>query len=232
MMKLPHPFHKIETHSQQLARIGVFTFFALAVLFLLIVRFTGEVRGLAVVEIPSFFGLPKEVPLVVVAAGALAFFFRIIQLHGLIAKGLGIRHRYEVNQILIPLAQRSGVNLSPEYIARLREHRSPLMSELFWKYASYNDPKIDKHLIESAFDLWSWAYVAIQVSFVSLFLAPFLFYRHHVVVACAVVGLIVVLVGFVMFQIWQCRAVSAREVDCILSDSSRASKVKRRLSAL
>lgn len=88
----------------------------------------------------------------------------VIQLHDRISDLLGIRRDFDLKEILIPLAQKVGVE-SPE--SRLREiatQRQRLMREVFYRYASSRatEPLVDRHDIEHALGRWTWLWALIE----------------------------------------------------------------------
>ncbi len=82
----------------------------------------------------------------------------IVQLHDRVSDVLGIRRRFDVNKILVPLAMLVGLKLTPDQIRIVRSKRDSLMREVFYRYASSGaeNPLVDKHDIQHALAAWSW----------------------------------------------------------------------------
>ena len=88
----------------------------------------------------------------VIASLALAVLTRVFHFHNLLAKFFKIRRKFDYEYIVKPLAENSGVSLTPEKKLKLLENRNDVMREIFYKYASSRSdaPLVDKHDIEHA----------------------------------------------------------------------------------
>jgi hypothetical protein len=88
----------------------------------------------------------------------------VFQLHDKISDVLGIRRRFDCENILIPLAQRVGSNIGEATKEKIVQHRDELMHAVFYKYASSRaeSPLVDKHDIEHALNAWSWFWVLVE----------------------------------------------------------------------
>lgn len=232
-MKWLNPFSKVESHSQQLSKIGCFTFVGTLSILYGASHLVGDLsRGLASIPLPSFPGFPKSISILALLAVSVALIFRVFRFHALAVSALRIRERYEIENILSPMAEAVNVPASDDLRKQLKRHRNELMSELFWIYAGYNNPKIDKHLVESALDVWCWVYVCLQLTVVSIVLAVFLLLVGHITEGGLAGSLAVVLALLGRLLIEQCKGISHREVAEILRDSSRRKKIQRRMNQL
>src|SRR4051812_12412628 len=77
---------------------------------------------------------------------------RATRFHDCVSSLFGIRKRFDVNEILLPLASESGFGVGSLSLKKLGDCRTDLMRSTFYRYASSTDPKIDKHLIYQALD--------------------------------------------------------------------------------
>lgn len=102
----------------------------------------------------------------VVAFGVALLTF-VIQLHDRVSDLLGIRSSFDVNEILVPLAQKVGATLP---IKEITLHRDRLMREVFYRYASSRstEPLVDRHDIEHALGRWTWLWVLIETTVIFL----------------------------------------------------------------
>ena len=100
----------------------------------------------------------------VVIAFVVALLTRMFQFHDRISDVLGIRRRFDLKNILIPLAKRVGSDVTEEKELKMAERRDELMHAVFYKYASSRaeKPLVDKHDIEHALNAWSWFWVLVE----------------------------------------------------------------------
>jgi hypothetical protein len=119
-----------------------------------------EIYILPISEIKGF-ELAKLNPIGAVAALAVAFLFYHLQLHNKIEKIFRIRQRFDVEQIIFPLATKVGVTLTDTQKGRISKERHSVMRQIFYKYASSSgaDTLVDAHDIERALEAWTkfWA---------------------------------------------------------------------------
>lgn len=94
----------------------------------------------------------------ILPAFIVAFISRAFKLHDRLSDLFNIRLRFDVQEILKPMALAAGVTFSIEAIERLKNRRNKLMNDLFYQYASSTPgkAKIDGHYISLALDQWTW----------------------------------------------------------------------------
>ncbi|MCL4797897.1 MAG: hypothetical protein KJZ84_25260 [Bryobacteraceae bacterium] len=112
-----------------------------------------------------------QVPLgVLLLAGALACVFRMIKAHNRLSDLFGLRQRFDLKEILLPMASAAGVALSLPQQACLHTQRRELMDRVFYKYVSSaaENPAIDRHNIIMALDQWSWSWIALEAAAVAV----------------------------------------------------------------
>lgn len=107
------------------------------------------------------FELAKLNPVGLIAALVTAFLFYHFQLHNKLEKPFRVRQRFDIDEIILPLASSVGVTLTDAQKARIETERHSVMRQVFYKYASSSgaDTLVDSHDIERALEAWSkfWA---------------------------------------------------------------------------
>jgi hypothetical protein len=103
----------------------------------------------------------------VVIAFLVAILTLMFQFHDRISDVLGIRRRFDLKVILIPLCERVGTPITKEIETKMAQRRDALMHAVFYKYASSraDKPLVDKHDIEHALNAWSWFWVFVEAIF-------------------------------------------------------------------
>lgn len=106
---------------------------------------------------------------VLIAAAVLAGLCRAFKLHDRLSDLFRIRHRFDVKEILLPLASASGKALSINQQAAVETKRRDLMGQVFYKYASSTskEPAVDRHNITMALDQWSWYWIVLEAAAVA-----------------------------------------------------------------
>lgn len=158
---------EISNYPTMLKRIAVYTgAIAFGVTWLVRghVRWVADALGTLSLPVEMSAGtvnLPLGMVLVALAVTVLS---RALKLHDRISDVLRIRHRFDVNKILLPLACASAAPLSPEQIASIAPRRRELMNSVFYKYASSTQGQsaIDGHVVRTALDHWSWYWILVE----------------------------------------------------------------------
>jgi hypothetical protein len=160
-----NPFDTVSSYSAMLNKIAVFTFFvALGVLAV----FVWQVPAAASILPGLNFKIPDtEIEVrgsVFIGALIVAFIFRIFKIHDRISDLFGIRQRFDIFSILVPMASASGVSLSLAQQEKLPTKRHQLMRGVFYRYASSSESKsvIDPHSVTMALDQWSWYWICVE----------------------------------------------------------------------
>ena len=91
-----------------------------------------------------------------------AILSRILRLHNMISDLIGIRRNFDLKFILKPLAEGVGFPTGGEKWKKIKQSRKVAMTRTFYKYASFEDPKIDVQLVRKAADRWSWFWCAVE----------------------------------------------------------------------
>jgi hypothetical protein len=169
-------------------------------------------------EIGPVRGLKALYVLVPIAIGVIS---RIIRLHDKISNLLRIRSRFDTRYILFPIAQLSGHKLDKSMKQRIRSVREAAMYKVFYPYAGFESPKIDKQLVRTALDNWGWFWVSVE--------SGFLFIITAIIVKamggngqfwiCLDVSLVIALLLLITW--FACRRSADRQVRAIVDDSQR-----------
>lgn len=171
----------------------------------------------------------------VLPAAAVAIISRAIKLHDRISDLLGIRRRFDIAEILLPLARGAGVPVDADKEARIEKARGSLMVSCFYAYASSTAEKavIDKHLIVRALDQWSWYWIVVEAAVVAAILAIILTVGGQVGLAVGIVAVGALAVPVALhFLRKQCAEYAHREVDAILQDATRKDSVSKAFCAI
>lgn len=177
----------------------------------------------------------KEVNLLgyLLPGAIVAFAARTIRLHDRISDTLGIRQRFDVHEIILPLAEQSGFPIGELSMDRLRAERRRLMGRIFYRYASSTDPKINKHLIYQALDWWSWYWVIVESVAVFIPAGIALLFSDPMWHGWAILGsCILAIVAALPFFRSHCVRYALDEVHEILSDDARKTEVQEAFRAL
>jgi hypothetical protein len=170
----------------------------------------------------------------VVIAVLVAILTHMFQFHDRISDLLGIRRRFDVNNILIPLSQRVGVAITTEKEIQIRRHRDELIQAVFYRYASSraDNPLVDKHDIEHALNAWSWFWVCLEgaVYFGAGAIIAWWFASLDLCKIFAVVSVILIILAAV--QRPRLGGYARAQIDTIANDATAAYEVKNRFNAL
>jgi hypothetical protein len=159
------------------------------------------------------------VPLVVAVVS------RAILLHDKISDVFRLRYRFDTKYILFPLAERAGLALTDPVKKQLRANRRAAMYRIFYSYASFVDPKIDRQLVRTAADKWGWFWAALESMFVSVVTIFILMWLGQWTYVAWLGGAILLLLAFAIFQWLACRRSATRQVDAIIEDVDRKKKI-------
>lgn len=153
-----NPFTTVGNYSAMLNKIAAWTFFvSLGAIWLVRSRLpcVNAVLGTMSFQIPV---AGVDLPLGTLApAFGIALISRVTKLHDRLSDLLGIRRRFDRQEILLPLASACGTTLSSDQLLRIDEKRSDLMGRVFYAYASTDSSKskVDSHYVTMALDQWS-----------------------------------------------------------------------------
>ena len=171
-------------------------------------------------ELPVLYFVPGTVVAVVA---------RIFRLHNGLAKVFHIRERFDVSKILVPLSRAVGTAIP---ITKIRKNRDVAMRKTFYKYASFDEPKISKELVLSAIDTWTWYWALLELAFLLVITAVFLaYFRAFRPAICLLIAAAMSIVIFLtVFRVGGRKA--QYQIDDITSDAQRVEEIKREFTAL
>jgi len=231
-----NPFSQPKNYNEMLTKIMVFTFFVSLVLVAVVAHdlprvwrylhptwLTFTVEPLGLKNVPTAY---------VIVAFLISLVARVSKLHDRMSDLFGIRERFDVHEILTPLAGGVGIPVDLLRRERLIELRGQIMGDVFYRYASSRNPVIDKHLIWTALDKWSWFWVCIEGATVGT-LAFILLLSAGAFRSAAIVGLVTLFGTLAATQVNRaCASIAHSEVREILNDAQRRSDVEVALRAL
>jgi hypothetical protein len=227
------PFDAPKNYKEMLNKIGIFTFLSALGLVWLVARFSGPIGATlnsssTTVDIKSF-----HVPvLYVIPAAIIAFFAHVFRLHDKISDLFRIRFRFDVNCILIPLANALGLNVDEVLRSKLSARRESAMQRTFYKYASFEEPKISKALVLSAVNTWTWYWILLELDALVLIAGIILLCTE----AFAAAACVLVLGGVLAVLFNTCYAVCGKkasyQIEEMVADAARADVLRTEFSAI
>ncbi len=231
-----NPFSQPKNYNEMLTKIMTFTFCISLAFVALVANCSPAVWSLLHPGWLTFdvdvLGLKKIPTAYVLIAFLISFAARITKWHDRVSDVFGIRESFDLHEILSPLAGGVGVPIDLTMRGRLIEHRGEIMGRIFCRYASSTNAAIDKHLIWTALDKWSWFWICIEGTTVAL-IAFSVLLSVGAFPAAAVVGMIVFVGTLVASQANRaCASPAHNEVREILTEPERRTEIEAALRAL
>jgi hypothetical protein len=230
-----NPFATVSDYPSMLNKVAIFTFFAALIatgIFAWQVPAVKQLLPNMAVKVPE---TDIQVPLLVLlVALAFALISRMIKLHDRLSDLLGIRKRFDVYAILLPMASASGAALSLDQQGTVMKRRQQLMREVFYKYASSSPGKaqIEEHAITMALDQWSWYWICVEIMCILFLTSLSLFFSHRYAAASSILGLNFLIIWLLQTIREFCRRYAQEEIREILVDSARKRAVHEVFQAL
>ena len=155
------PFDRPTNYNEMLNKIGAFTFLeALALTWYAAWASNTVASVLNAYTVPILrYSRSSFQFLYVATAAVIALVARIPKLHNKLSDLFGIRQTFDLYRILIPLAGAVGLPVNKVFSATLKVRRKEAMQRTFYRYASFEEPKISKALVLSAIDTWTWYWI-------------------------------------------------------------------------
>ncbi len=229
-----NPFQSVQNYGEMLNKIAFFTFFA-AILLVTYLR-----RQLPWVEhLLQNFNVEAVIADVKIPLGTIGVAFviaalsRVLKLHDRLSDLFRIRQRFDIDEILLPMASKVGVNLASKR-QEVREHRRELMGNVFYRYAS-SDPArsaIDHHHVVLALDQWSWYWVILETLALLTICTVALLLGGRFVAALITLFVAWLGVGLLKPVRSACVRYAQTEVEEIVNDASRAQTIRGVFRAL
>jgi hypothetical protein len=233
---LMNPFSQPKNYNEMLTKIMVFNF-CVSLVFVAVVAhdwptlwnflhpswLTFNVDVLGLKNVPTAY---------LIVAFLISLAARISKLHDKVSDVFGIRGRFDLHEILTPLAGGVGIPVDFTLRERLIQRRNQIMGDIFYRYASSTDPAIDKHLIWKALDKWSWFWICIEGTTVGT-VAFILLLSVGAFRSATFVGAIIFVGTLAATQINRaCASAAQSEVREILRDAQRCTYIEAALRAL
>lgn len=230
-----NPFTTAGDYPKMLNKIATFTFFG-ALLSIWLLRY--EIPYLDNILKPFSVSIPIGGVSIsfgtLLPAFVIATISRFLKLHDRISDLFGIRRRFDVSEILLPMATASGAAIDTDQIRTAKTSRKSLMYRVFYKYASGTKGKaaIDSHYIIMALDQWSWYWILLELTFLALLVAATLGATAHY--QLAMWFLIGVMLALALLQAIRkfCSDYALQEVEAILENPARRLEIAEVFRAL
>lgn len=230
-------FNVSKSYEDMLNKIAIFTWgFLIAGWYCILLsfpEFTININNF----INNFFELKDPItifgfklPITFLIPTAIALIFRIVKLHDKISDIFKIRFNYDLENIILPLAEGSEASINS--ISKIKKERLKLMYDIFYKYAGYTEPKIDSHLINMALDSLCWYWIVIEgltVTCITFFICIF---SSKLGIIRFLFLIIVVLMASYLGLKKTCVKKTNSEVKAILSKEERKCEIRKVFYAL
>lgn len=220
-----NPFTTVKTYSEMLNKIALYTWLGVIVMIAFMRTTVPAVdTALAAWSVPAVV-VGIKIPLGTIAPAFLAAFVsRMFKLHDRVSDLLGIRERFDVAEILLPLAVLTRSSVTVEGI---RANRRELMRRAFYQFASSSPgaSAIPEHYVHLALDQWSWYWVIVENSLMLLISASAYASLGHFGASTLTLAIILASLWILQGLRKRCSNHALEEVQQILSDSSRRDTV-------
>jgi hypothetical protein len=227
------PFERPTSYGEMLNKIGLFTFFLTLGLTCVVAYFSPAAATFLNSQHTTVEILTLKVPLLyVVPAVGIAILARIIRLHDKISDLFGIRAKFDLYRILIPLCGSVEISVDEEFREKLRSHRNSALAKTFYRYASFEEPKISRALVLEAIDRWTWYWVLLEFTVVLLIAdVTLLVLRAY---AGASLISIAVFLPSLLFSTYDnvCGRLADAQIEEIVADDARAADLRTAFSQI
>lgn len=230
-----NPFSEVRDYPSMRAKIGMFTLGGVLVaLFVLQSQIPALESALGAGPLKvKVFGVDIGVGTALVGL-ILASAAYVAKLHDRISNFLGIRRRFDISEILKPLALGSGVRLTVHQLRELANRRNDLMARTFYKYASSGPGRavIDAHYIHMALTQWSWYWIVVELCAIALLATAGLLVAHQLLLVAILLAGVLAAIGLLQALRNDCVEYALQQVEQILSDEPRRSAIAGEFNAL
>jgi hypothetical protein len=216
-----------------LNKIGMFTFVVAFALTLLVSWRSPYVAvHLSRLQVPvEIWSLHINI-LYVIPALILAGIARIIRLHDKVSDIFGIRARFDLYRILIPLCGEVGNIVDMGLRNQLKAKRQTAMQRMFYEYASFEEPKISKALVLSAIDVWTWYWILLEATCLIILSSVVLVWVGAYGTSSALLALALLCVILFTTHSNVCGKKADEQIEEITSDGHRVAAIRDALSAI
>ena len=227
------PFDRPASYGEMLNKIGIFTFLSALVLTVVVANCvpsistflnsdptTVEIVG---IKIPLLYALPPAI---------LALLARIIRLHDKISDLFGLRARFDLYRILIPLCGALYISVDKDFRDKLQRRRKTAMERTYYAYASFEEPKIPKALVLGAIERWTWYWILLELCLL-LAVAGIVLFALHAYGGASLVFATLIL-AMLLFSTYDdvCGQLADAQIEDIVADAERAAKLKTEFTNL
>jgi hypothetical protein len=221
------PFDRPTSYGAMLNKIGMFTFLSALGLTVVVVYFVPSLAAFLHSEPTTVEILTMKIPLLfVVPPAIIALLARIGRLHDKMSDLFGVRARFDLYRILVPLCGSLQISVDKDFRDKLSSRRRAAMERTYYAYASFEDPKISKALVLSAIDQWTWYWVLLE-SCVLLVAAGavLLAFRSY---GGASLILIALFLAILLFSTYYdvCGRLADAQIEEMVAEPERANKLK------
>ena len=169
-----------------------------------------------------------------VIAIILAVLTHIFHLHDRISDLLGLRRRFDLNEILLPLMKLVEFPVTDATREKLTQKRHEIMRKVFYKYASSGGGStlVDKHDIEHALAARSWLWILVEGAFYFSVGALIAWWFGSNDLAAFFAFVVVTFICFAAIQRQRLGRYARPQVQAIASDPTARNSVKSVFDAL
>ena len=229
-----NPFLAPKNYSQMLLKIATCTFlWTLLVTCLIAYVSPAAKRFLGHFSVTVSVAGIESIPIGYFAVAVIvALLFRVLKVHDRVSDVFGIRKRFDIQEILIPLAGGVGKPVTLDIKEHFDKRRDELMRRIYYKYASSTQPQIDPHIIIMALDRWSWFWILIESIVVSFFglVALFALKAYPGAAIAATYAFLATLAA--TFTNRACAPLAHAQVQIVLENPTWQGEIKAALNAL
>ena len=162
----------------------------------------------------------------------IAVISRIVLFHDRLSDLFRIRVIFDTRYILFPMARLSGHKVDKTMERRIRSARESAMYRVFYPYAGFATPVIDRQLVRTALDNWGWFWVGFESGFLFVVTGIFIEIIGGAIqlIICVVALLIIALLLTIKWS--ACRRSADRQVRAIIEDPQRKADIHAYFSAM
>lgn len=158
-----------------------------------------------------------------IAMGILEHVFKV---HDKVSTLLGIRANYDKHIIMSEVCTR--LELDVQLKKYNKKDVKNMMSQVFYKYVSSTNPKIDSHYVTMVLNEWCWFWIMLDTKILlSIVGIVFLVFNWSWLNLLMVVICYILLTTFLVLILFQTISYTKKEIDVILSDNKRMNEIKK-----
>lgn len=223
-------FSTPKDYSEMLNKIAFFAFWGFLISLIILANNSVDIKNF-LIKLSLGYKIDKDGFCISISYVFIALFLAIVEralkLHNIISDIFRIRAKFDYENILIPMAIKSGISLNSSRRKHIKQKRYELMRNVFYLYASSTEPKIDRHYINMALDNWCWYWILLEIRLMFIILCFVLLFLNANKSYTLGLIIIVVLMTIISLKVSSsAKKCAKQEIDEILSDATRKSKVK------